>query len=845
MKTKKLLPLLLLLALPAVAQANLTVTNLADNGPGTLRQAIADAAPGDTINFAVTGTITLTNGQLVITNNITIAGPGAASLTISGNNASRVLLVTNGTVATISSLTIANGRAPTNSSGGGILNSGALTVNNCTISNCYANLGGGLRNLYGTVLLDSCSIVSNSASLGSVPSGGGLMNYGGMVTLRHSKLSGNNAQTIGGAIWNYQSSVMVIEDSLLSGNSAANGGALRNEGSLTITNSTISGNSGAVGGGIDNLTGTLTLDGCTITANSVTNAGGGISNHGGSFIPYYPAATLNLYNSIVAGNSATSIGPDCNGRINSLDFNLVQNTNGCVITNLTVHNIYNQDPMLGPLANNGGPTPTHALLLGSPAIDRGSSGGLTTDQRGQPRPFRFPLLIAPGDGSDIGAYELQERAQTNWVVNESSSNLLYIVNSTNDVDDGVPGIAHCSLREAINAANAVTGTNMTTINFATNVPGISTAVTGTITLTNGQLSITKAVKVIGLGATNLTVSGNNSSRIFSFNNANAIVSGLTIANGKILNGDGGGLNNNGGSLMVSNCIISSNFCAVGALGQGGGGIFNFGVCEVVNSIFIRNSSSVYGAAILSSGGMLTLKSSTVSSNAAGWYGGGIAVLGNSTNVILNSTVTGNTAVQGGGLYDGSFIGLHVHNTIVAWNAASQTGGDCYSIITSDDYNLIQNTNGCTVTNLTAHNIYNQDPKLGPLAYLGGPTPTHPLRYDSPALNAGSSGGLTTDQRGFPRPLGTAAVSGGDGSDIGAYEADPNLRILSIQPSGSDVLVNYNTLFGRVYQVHGKNSLTGSWTVLATNLAGTGGIMQCVDTNGADQPERFYRAAQMP
>lgn len=83
----------------------------------------------------------------------------------------------------------------------------------------------------------------------------------------------------------------------------------------------------------------------------------------------------------------------------------VQNTNGCAIINLTDYNIYGQDPKLGPLADNGGPTWAHALLPCSPAIDQGNSDSLTTDQRGLPRPYDAPLTANAGDGSDIGAYE--------------------------------------------------------------------------------------------------------------------------------------------------------------------------------------------------------------------------------------------------------------------------------------------------------------------------------------------------------------------------------------------------------------------------------------------------------
>ena len=152
-----------------------------------------------------------------------------------------------------------------------------------------------------------------------------------------------------------------------------------------------------------------------------------------------------------------------------------------------------------------------------------------------------------------------------------------------------------------------------------------------------------------------------------------------------------------------------------------------------------------------------------------------------------------------------------------------------------------------ITNLTAHNIYNQDPKLGPLADLGGPTPTHALRFDSPALDAGHSGGLTTDQRGLPRPIdepNTSNADGGDGSDIGAYEADPNLRLATPEKVGPDIRLRFNTVLGRTYQVESKDEITGLWNVLSNNITGDGSAKQALDTGAASLPRRFYRGVML-
>src|SRR5207245_9530682 len=133
-----------------------------------------------------------------------------------------------------------------------------------------------------------------------------------------------------------------------------------------LTNSTVSGNtSGNQGGGIVNA-GMLTLTNSTVTANTSGPTGGAIYNFGG--------ATANIKNTIVANNTVNSgAGPDLGGTFNSQDYNLIGNTSGSRFTGATMHNITGLDPQLGPLASNGGPTMTHALLPGSPAIDAGSN----------------------------------------------------------------------------------------------------------------------------------------------------------------------------------------------------------------------------------------------------------------------------------------------------------------------------------------------------------------------------------------------------------------------------------------------------------------------------------------
>ena len=219
----------LLVAVSADAATTITVTSAGDAGgscPGatcTLRQAIAIAAPGDTINFAAgITTITLTSAELLINKNLTISGPGANLLTVQRSAASgtpnfRIFNIASGNV-TISGLTIANGNI-SESRGGGILNSGTVTITNSTISGNSNSGGGG--------------------------NGGGILNSnGGTVTITNSTISGNSASD-GGGISNDNGGTVTITNSTISGNSSnrRGGGIFNGGGTVNITNSTISGNS--------------------------------------------------------------------------------------------------------------------------------------------------------------------------------------------------------------------------------------------------------------------------------------------------------------------------------------------------------------------------------------------------------------------------------------------------------------------------------------------------------------------------------------------------------------------------------------------------------------------------
>ena len=168
MKSKKLtlLAALLGVALTTQIHAQLIVTTNSDSGPGSLRQAIADASSGDTITFAISGVITLTSGELLITNDLTITGPGPTNLILNPNHASRGFEIRSQGTASISGLAIMNGFvvSGSGSSGGGIYNAGTLTLSNAIVSLNTAGTGGGIYNAAGTVTIDNSTLSANTAN---------------------------------------------------------------------------------------------------------------------------------------------------------------------------------------------------------------------------------------------------------------------------------------------------------------------------------------------------------------------------------------------------------------------------------------------------------------------------------------------------------------------------------------------------------------------------------------------------------------------------------------------------------------------------------------------------------
>jgi hypothetical protein len=432
------------------------VTTLADSGPGSLRQAILDAndTPGDdTITFKVTGTIQLARALPNLSSNIDMQGPGAGSLTVRRNTggAYRIFTVDRGATVVLSGLTITNGYSSGLDSAG-ISNRGTLILNDSTVSYNYSEggvyiAGTGIENT-GTLTLNSSTISNNYSD-----SGFGILNSG-ILTLNNSTVRDNYSDYLGGGI--STQGTLTLNSSTVSNNYCNDSGdGIVNGGTMTLNYSTVSGNRGGSypsTPGISNY-GTALLNSSTVSGNdagivnydtallnssTVSGNGAGLRAGGITNVAYNRDATVILLNSTIANNTVSSsertssqiytgqqsggtgratvqfrntiisgggerpnFFADAGGTFVTEGHNLSNDASGDL--NPELDDLPSTDPLLGPLQDNGGPTFTHALLEGSPAIDAGDNTDAPDwDQRGE----GFPRIV--NKTIDIGAYEVQD-----------------------------------------------------------------------------------------------------------------------------------------------------------------------------------------------------------------------------------------------------------------------------------------------------------------------------------------------------------------------------------------------------------------------------------------------------
>jgi hypothetical protein len=586
------------------------VTNTNDSGPGSLRQAILNAnLPGvlddgpPTITFAsgLAGTIQL-GSELLLSHRVTIQGPGADQLAVSGTSSSRVFDVRAG--ATISGLTIENGNAHgVDDLGGGIYATGLqsysagdtnLTVTGCVFSNNDSDEGGGIFSTVpllvtsstfrqnsavynaggisaGTVTVSDSTFLDNAAGYG----GGGIV--AGRVTVSDSTFTGNAAGTNGGGL---SAATLNVVGSTFVGNTAGagGGGLFGGTGSLTVNNSTFFGNAAAKGGGIylgfSLFADIVAIDTSTLAGNTAGEGGGIWEDPANDWADDFDPT---VGNTIVAGNTATSDSPDVYGVIRSNGDNLIGDagsSRGFWAVGDQVGTAANpKNPLLAPLGDYGGPTQTMALLPGSPALGNGNPA-LAVDGSGRPllsdqRGFGFLRTVndAGTPKMDIGAFQTQPSLS-------SQGYLQAVVNGSLPINAATGNRTATLVLDTQSQANAFLAV------FATsNALTAPTAPDGTILHTDLAVSLAPGIQ--------LTEAKLN------------VPAGFRVAiNGGAWHGGSPALTLEAGDLVLSNATFENGTDAPTILVQGG-------ILTLRNDV-VQESTGYSDAAIAVTGGTLDL-----------------------------------------------------------------------------------------------------------------------------------------------------------------------------------------------------------------------------------------------
>ena len=581
-------------------------------------------------------------GDLDIRDNLTIRGTGVAvfaddgitllsGTAIDGGALDRIFQVFAGVTLNLENLTITNGALTGSADGAGIRNSGTTTLTNVEVTgNVAADSAGGLNNTGLMIIVDS-TISGNSAG----GSGGGIRNTGTLEVTR-STISGNSTARDGGAIFNAGAGNVTLSNSTFSGNhSDRSGGAIRNTATMTATNN-------------------------TFTLNDAGTNGGAISN----------TDTSTLQNNLVIGNTAAT-NAELNGDFISLGGNLTGLLGSATgIGALDIVDVIDPTPVLDlTLADNGGPTLTHALLQGSIAIDAGGSIGVDElEQRGSTRVL--------GSSVDIGAVEFG----------------VFFVNSLLDTVDVTPGdgIAadadgNITLRAAIMEANALAGDSviilgpgmydLTILNDINS--DLDDASTGDLDVTDltGSLTITGA----GNGQTIINATALNATalddRVFDvLVGIELTLDGVTITGGHAVGGSGGGIRNLG-TLSLLNTVVDANTADINGGGILNGQLNQQGTLNLLNST-VSNNNAVDGGGIFNNDqSTMTLADSDVTGNTAAGDGGGIFNDLEATIDLTRSSVSGNTStLDGGGIYNNDLAILTISDSKVNSNTADQGAG---------------------------------------------------------------------------------------------------------------------------------------------------------------------------
>jgi len=779
----------------------------------TINGAIKKANSGDILYVAV-GTYTSTDPapEVVRLDKDTILSGGWDAAfasqngvsTIDGERMRRGITVDQNVTATIDYFNVRRGSGAMWAFGNGIWVDGTLTINDCTISESQ---GGIFKSSLGTLTLNRTVVRDNTES------GIGINSYGTAVTINNSEISGNSG-AYGGGIFIF----------------------CYGKGVLTLNNSTISGNRSSFGGGIwAQAEGPsweeteIRVYNSTIVQNTAEAGAGGI---------YAYLMPVTLQNTILAGNQGGS--PNCTGAwIASAGYNLIGDTSGCDIATST-GDLTDADPHLGSLIGASGNPRYHPLLSGSPAIDAGnpagctgSTGSLTTDERGASRVGRCDIgayeYTVPGPATSIHPLAGTPQHAPPFAAFATPFQAVVLDN----IGSPVGGVTVTFSAPGTGPSGTFADTGTTITSAVTDESGVATASTFTANGVAGLYSVTATVSGIAVPANFILThlqwfvspngSGGNdcqgaatpcatindalkkpgfmdgdtmllSTGVYTANDfwgllfdRSAILSGGWDSTFSVQAGtstiDGQGAHR-GVTVYRGVTVKLERF----TIRNGTTGIYNSGTLTVTGSTISGNTET----GVVNESGQLVMNDSSVVDNGSGGMGGGIS--NNATLILNNSTVSHNSTTSVGGGISTINANVSLNNTTVYGNTASEGGGlyigtwgtvvvrnsilarntastgpDCLGSFQSSGYNLISDNEGCSFASGTG-DLVKFDPLIGPLIGVPGAPPYHPLLPSSPAIDGGNPSGCTGSTGPLIKDQRGAPRAGR--CDMGAYEYTP-------------------------------------------------------------------------
>jgi hypothetical protein len=841
--------------------STLTVTNLLDSGAGSLRDQIAAAASGDTIAFdsSLNGTINLTSGELGLTGNLTIQGPGAATVTVNGGNAQRVFHVEPGANVTISGLTIANGHATDN--GGGIETEGSLTLLNSTLANnSSGSAGGGLYFVVSNTGSASLTVSGSTFMNNSAGAGGGLFsrvdNGSGQVSLSitNTNFSGNTAREFGGGLDSMATLSgtagvsLTVSGGTFSGNSATlqGGGAIAStlsttdisQGTVTLTGSLVQNNRAGNGAGVSSdVTSSGTSQAMvtfsdTLESNAASQLGGGLfslltSNDNGRATLAYSGSTAarvdnntardggGVYSQVTTNGAGSAAATFTN---NQNSFNIASESGGGVysLVNNAGSGTASATVGFGNIFANEAVSTQGGGIFSSVNVTGSGSANMTVNN------LSLTDNMAGSNGG--GLFASVTNAGSGSLFASASTTVTSSFLSDNTAGNGGGGGAFLTVSAQDTGAASAT---------------VSAVTASGNTTTGSGGGIAATVSSSGLGPASVTIgsttSRGNSAGFFGggvfarLTGGDAGAVALTV-NTSTLSGNnasqGGGLfasvNTNGPSPRASAATTLNGSTISGNRAGSGAGLFfdlaSSGLGGAAQAAV--NTSTIDGNSATGDGGgvsvreqdtaatatTLTLTNSTVYAN-RGANGGGVAnaspsLAGSASGVtLLTDTVAFNNATSSGGGLDTSGGPLTVRSSIVAANTAG-SGADAAGTFLSGGHNVVGQTTGSSgwvATDLTGTAASPLDARFGAFGNTGGPTNTLALLGDTPAFRNGDPAGPTTDQRGAIRSRTTPTS--------GAVEL---VQATSLQVSPSVTSVRSGTAFSVIV-----SALDSSGSVVTT------------------------------